>query len=178
MEQVRWGVLGVADHFRLRVYVPTRDSDSVKIHGIASRQADKAKKAAREFGIPKSYGSYEDLLKDDDIEAVFIPLPNHMHVEWIKKTADAGKHILCEKPLAMSAKEATEGIEYAKKKGVMLMEAFMHRFHPQVEQSHTSLLNTEWKLLIVVLLFTTCTHHGKLLLKQTFMKRIKDIKHS
>ena len=83
MEPVRWGVLGVADHFRLRVYVPTRNSDSVTIHGIASRQADKANKAAREFGIPKSYGSYEDLLKDDDIEAVFIPLPNHMHVEWI-----------------------------------------------------------------------------------------------
>jgi predicted dehydrogenase len=135
MEPVRWGVLGVADHFRLRVYVPTRDSESVTIHGIASRQAGKANKAAREFGIPKSYGSYEELLKDDDIEAVFIPLPNHMHVEWIKRTADAGKHILCEKPLAMNAKEASEGIEYAKKKGVMLMEAFMHRFHPQWQRA-------------------------------------------
>ena len=141
MEPVRWGVLGVADHFRLRVYVPTRDLDNVEIHGIASRSADKAKKAAKEFDIPVSYGSYEDLLKDDDIEAVFIPLPNHMHVEWIKKTADAGKHILCEKPLAMSAKEASEGIEYAEKKGVMLMEAFMHRFHPQWQEARNLVRN-------------------------------------
>jgi predicted dehydrogenase len=101
----------------------------------SSRTAEKAKKAAQEFGIPFSYGSYEDLLKDDKIEAVFIPLPNHMHLEWIKKAADTGKHILCEKPLVMNAKEVAEAIEYTKKKGVMLMEAFMHRFHPQWQRA-------------------------------------------
>jgi predicted dehydrogenase len=131
MEPVRWGVLGVAKHYILRAYIPTRDSSLVEIYGIASREAEKAKRAAEKFGIPVSYDSYEKLLEDSAIEAVYIPLPNHLHAEWIRKTADAGKHILCEKPLTMSAGEAREVIEYAKESGVMLMEAFMHRFHPQ-----------------------------------------------
>jgi predicted dehydrogenase len=131
MDPVRWGVLGVADHYILRVYVPTRDSSNVEIVGIASRDAEKAKRAAEKYGIPVSYGSYEKLLEDDRIEAVFIPLPNHLHAEWVKKAADAGKPVLCEKPLAMDARQAREVIDYAKKKNVMLMEAFMHRFHPQ-----------------------------------------------
>ena len=131
MEPVRWGILGVSGHFRLRVFIPTRDSQLVKIHGIASRQAEKAKKAAEEMNIPVSYGSYEELLEDDEIEVVYIPLPNHMHAQWVKKAADAGKHILCEKPFAMNAQEAKDAIEYAEKKGVMIMEAFMHRLHPQ-----------------------------------------------
>jgi len=135
MEPVRWGVLGVAQHFRLRVFIPTRDSETVEIYGIASRTLEKAKKAAEEFGIPAAYGSYEELLEDKAIEAVFIPLPNNMHLKWIKKTADAGKHILCEKPLAMNAQEVAEAIEYAEKKGVMLMEAFMHRLHPQWQRA-------------------------------------------
>ncbi|MBN2324059.1 MAG: Gfo/Idh/MocA family oxidoreductase [Spirochaetes bacterium] len=131
MEPVRWGVLGVSAHFRLRVFVPTRDSELVRIHGIASRSKEKAETAAREFGIPNAYGSYDALLKDEDIEAVFIPLPNHMHVEWVKKAADRGKHILCEKPFGMNAQEVKEAVEHAEKKKVMLMEAFMYKLHPQ-----------------------------------------------
>ena len=131
MEPVRWGVLGVSGHFRLRVFIPTRDSELVQIHGIASRSKKKAENAAGEFGIPKAYGSYEDLLNDREIEAVFIPLPNHVHAEWIKKAADRGKHILCEKPLGMNAGEVRDSIEYAEKKKVMLMEAFMYKLHPQ-----------------------------------------------
>jgi len=131
MEPVRWGVLGVANHYILRAHIPTRDSSLVEIYGIASRDADKAKRTAERFNIPASYDSYEKLLEDSVIEAVFIPLPNHLHAEWIEKSADAGKHILCEKPLTMNSVEAHEVIEYAKQKGVMLMEAFMHRFHPQ-----------------------------------------------
>ncbi len=135
MEPVRWGVLGVSGHFRLRVFVPTRDSEIVHVYGIASRSLQKAENAAREFGIPKAYGSYEDLLRDEEIEAVYIPLPNHLHVEWIKKAADRGKHILCEKPLGMDSEEVRDAIEYAEKKNVMLMEAFMYKLHPQWQRA-------------------------------------------
>ena len=131
MKPVRWGVLGVATHFVLRVIVPLLKSEEVEVTGIASRSADRARKAAERWGIPRWYGSYEELLKDRDIEAVFIPLPNHLHAEWIRKCADAGKHILCEKPLALDAKEAAAAVAYADKAGVLLMEAFMYRFHPQ-----------------------------------------------
>lgn len=131
MEPVRWGILGVSSHYVLRVHLPLAKSSMVEVYGIASRSADRAKKAALELGIPNSYPSYQELLQDKHIEAVYIPLPNHLHTKWVKKAADEGKHILCEKPLAMSTDEAQESVSYAQKKGVMLMEAFMYRFHPQ-----------------------------------------------
>jgi len=131
MEPVRWGVLGVATHFVLRVLMPLLKSEQVEVSAIASRSADRARQAAERWGIPRWYGSYEELLADKEIEAVFIPLPNHLHTEWIRKCADAGKHVLCEKPLALNAKEAAAAVAYAGKTGVLLMEAFMYRFHPQ-----------------------------------------------
>ena len=84
----------------------------------------------RQLGIPRAYGSYDSLLADDDIEAVYIPLPNHLHAEWTLRAAAAGKHVLCEKPLAMSAAEAAEMVEGCAAAGVLLMEAFMYRLHP------------------------------------------------
>jgi predicted dehydrogenase len=131
MKAVHWGVLGAANIFMKKVLPPLLKSDSVDLAAIASRSADKARSAAQTFGIAKAYGSYADLLGDKDIEAVYIPLPNHLHAEWIRKAADAGKHILCEKPLALNAEEAAACVEYASKRGVRLMEAFMYRFHPQ-----------------------------------------------
>jgi predicted dehydrogenase len=131
MKPVRWGVLGVADIFMKRVLPPLLGCDSVDVMGLASRSGEKARRAAQAFGIGRAYGSYEELLADQDIEAVYIPLPNHLHAEWIRKAADAGKHILCEKPLALDAEEAAACVEYASKRGVRLMEAFMYRFHPQ-----------------------------------------------
>jgi predicted dehydrogenase len=131
MEPVRWGVLGVATHFILRVVMPLLKSETVEVTGIASRSGDTARKAAEQWRIPRWYGSYEELLRDKDIEAVFIPLPNHLHAEWIRKAVDAGKHVLCEKPLALNATEAADAVAYAEKAGVLLMEAFMYRFHPQ-----------------------------------------------
>ena len=131
MKPVTWGVLGVSGHYRLRCSLPLREADGLVMRGIASRQADRARAAASEFGMSTSYGSYDELLADTDIEAVYIPLPNHMHLEWIKKAADRGKHILCEKPMGMNADETAEAIEYAHTKGVLLMEAFMYRLHPQ-----------------------------------------------
>ena len=131
MKPVTWGVLGVSGHYRLRCSLSLRKTDSLVMRAVASRSADRARAAAAEFGMTASYGSYEDLLADNEIEAVYIPLPNHMHLEWIKKAADRGKHILCEKPMGMNAGETAEAIEYTQKKGVLLMEAFMYRLHPQ-----------------------------------------------
>ena len=131
MKPLNLGVLSVSGHFIKRVLLPLRDIDNVNIYAIASRDLDKAEKAAYEYAIPNVYGSYQDLLNDPEVDFVYIPLPNHLHLEWIKKSADAGKHILCEKPIAMNAKEASEAIAYAQSKGVKIMEAFMYRFHPQ-----------------------------------------------
>ncbi|HOV39731.1 MAG TPA: Gfo/Idh/MocA family oxidoreductase, partial [Spirochaetales bacterium] len=111
MEPVRWGILSVAKHYTLRVHPQIKKSPAVEIVGIASRDPSKAKQAVEELGINRSYPSYESLLKDPAIEAVYIPLPNHLHVEWICKAADAGKHVLCEKPLALNAKEAEKAVQ-------------------------------------------------------------------
>jgi predicted dehydrogenase len=131
MKPVAWGVLSVSSHYALRVSVPLRDSPHIRLHAIASRSSEKAAAAASALGFEKAYGTYEQLLADPEIEAVYIPLPNHLHLEWIRKAADAGKHILCEKPIAMNAEEAIQCAEYARSKNVLLMEAFAFRFHPQ-----------------------------------------------
>ncbi len=131
MKPVVWGVLSVSNHFKLRVHMNVSKSPLIQLQGLASRSKDKAAEAARELGIAKSYGSYEALLADKEIEAVYIPLPNHLHAEWVKKAADAGKHVLCEKPFAMNAEQAEDAIHHAERKGVLVMEAFMYRLHPQ-----------------------------------------------
>lgn len=131
MQPVSFGVLGVSGFFKKRIAIPTAKSPLVEWKGIASRSLERSREAADAYQITNAYGSYEELLADESIEAVYIPLPNHMHAEWIKKAADTGKHILCEKPIALSANEAQEGISYAEGKGVKVMEAFMYRFHPQ-----------------------------------------------
>jgi predicted dehydrogenase len=131
MKPVVWGVLGVATHFRLRVAAGLTRSDQLEVRGIASRDLARAEAAAAEMGISRGYGGYQELLDDPEIEAVYIPLPNHLHLEWIKRAADAGKHVLCEKPLGLNAAQVQEAIDYTAEKGVLLMEAFMYRFHPQ-----------------------------------------------
>jgi len=131
MDYIRWGILSVSNHYRLRVHDQVKESPLARVLGIASRDAEKAAQEARKLGIPKSYGSYEALLADPEIDAVYIPLPNHLHAAWVKAAADAGKHILCEKPFALNAGEAREAIEYARSKGIRVMEAFMYRYHPQ-----------------------------------------------
>jgi predicted dehydrogenase len=98
--------------------------------GIASRNAELAKRVAEELSIPRPYSSYEDLLADGDIDAVYIPLPNHLHAQWTIAAARAGKHVLCEKPLAMDAAEAQEMADVCAAEGVKVTEAFMYRLHP------------------------------------------------
>lgn len=131
MEKVKLGVLGISGHLLTRMMLPFTQSESVQVIAMASRNIQKAEKAAKEWDIPKAYGSYEALLEDPEIEAVYIPLPNHMHLDWIMKSIDAGKHVLCEKPLTLTAEEAKQLMAYAEGKGVKVMEAFMYRFHPK-----------------------------------------------
>lgn len=131
MEPVRWGVLGVADIAVKRVIPAIQRSGSSQIIAIASRTADKASEAARTLGIPRSYGSYEALLDDPEVEAVYNPLPNHLHVPWTVRAAEAGKHVLCEKPIACSAREARELLPVRDRTGMEIGEAFMVRTHPR-----------------------------------------------
>ena len=131
MKPVVWGILSVSTHYGLRIHTNLKKSPLVELRAIASRSRQKAAEAAQFLGMPKSYGSYEELLADKEIEAVYIPLPNHMHAEWVRKAADAGKHVLCEKPFALDAHEAEQAIHHAESKGVLVMEALMYRQHPQ-----------------------------------------------
>lgn len=129
MKPVAWGVLGTAKIWRERVLPGMRKSPLVEIRAIASRDEARARAAAAALGIPHAYGSYEALLADPGIEAVYNPLPNHLHVPLTLQAAAAGKHVLCEKPIALDAAEAEQLRAAAGK--VLIAEAFMVRFHPQ-----------------------------------------------
>jgi predicted dehydrogenase len=131
MQRLRMGVLGCSGHYALRVATPLKSSLLVQPYAVASRDAAKAESFAKTWGFPVSYGSYERLLADPNVDFAYIPLPNHLHYEYIQKTADAGKPILCEKPLCLNADDAARAAEYCEKKKIPLMEAFMYRFHPQ-----------------------------------------------
>src|SRR5215467_11096833 len=131
IKKVRWGVLGVASIATRKVIPGMQKGDCCEIAGIASRNLLKAEKAARELGIPKAYGSYEDLLADLEIEAIYNPLPNHLHVPWSIKAAEAGKHVLCEKPISLTVAEAKTLLAARDRAGVQIGEAFMVRTHPQ-----------------------------------------------
>jgi len=129
-DPVRWGVIGCADIAVKKVIPAMSGSELSHVTAIASRSAERARDTADSLGIPTSYGSYDELLADREIEAVYIPLPNHLHPEWSIAAAEAGKHVLCEKPLATSTELAAEMIDAADRSGVKLMEAFMYRLHP------------------------------------------------
>ena len=130
-KKIRWGVLGAAN-IAVKKVIPAMQSGAFsEVAAIASRSLEKAKRAAADLNIPRFYGSYEELLADTEIDAIYNPLPNDLHVEWTTKAAEAGKHVLCEKPLAMSAKEARKLIEVRDRTGVKIQEAFMVRTHPQ-----------------------------------------------
>jgi predicted dehydrogenase len=129
-ERVRWGILSTADIGMSKVIPGLRRSPRSEVLGIASREDGRAATAAKGLAIPRAYGSYEALLADPDIDAVYIPLPNHLHAEWTIAAARAGKHVLCEKPLALSAAQAQGMVDACRDAGVLLMEAFMYRQHP------------------------------------------------
>ena len=129
--KVKWGVLGVARIAVTEVISPMQNSEFCDIVAIASRDLSRAQAAAQDLGIAKAYGSYEELLADPEIEAIYNPLPNHLHVPWSIRAAEAGKHVLCEKPIALSVAEAEQLVAVRDRTGVKIEEAFMVRTHPQ-----------------------------------------------
>ena len=130
MSILRFGILSTADIAVRKVIPGMRRATRVEVAAIGSRDAATARSVADRLGIPRAHGSYEALLADPDIDAVYIPLPNHLHAEWTIAAARAGKHVLCEKPLAMTAADAERMAAAADDAGVVLMEAFMYRLHP------------------------------------------------
>lgn len=134
--KIRWGVLSTAKIGVVKVIPAMQQGKYCEMKAIASRNLIEAKKAADLLGVPKAYGSYEELLSDPEIDAVYIPLPNHLHVVWAIKAMQAGKHVLLEKPVGLSSKEAEKLIETSKgKPGLKVMEAFMYRHHPQWQKA-------------------------------------------
>ena len=131
MAKTRWGIIGCADFARRRAIPAMLAAGSVELVGIASRSREKAVSFRAEFQLPKAYDGYESLLRDPEIDAVYIPLPNGMHAEWAVKAAEAGKHSLCEKPFACSLAEAERAAAAASSHGVQTAEAFMWRYHAQ-----------------------------------------------
>jgi len=133
-QTVTWGILGTARIAAQRLIPAFHESQVARLAAVASRDKDRAHQFADQNGIPKIHGSYEALLDDEAIDAVYIPLPNHLHKDWAIQAMAAGKHVLCEKPLATSAAEGTAMFDESDRRGVLLMEGFMYRFHPQTQR--------------------------------------------
>src|SRR4030095_1880609 len=130
-QKVKWGILGVAGIAVKKVIPAMQLGEWSEITAISSRDLAKAQSAAQQLNIPKAYGSYDELLADEEIESIYNPLPNNLHVEWTIKAAEAGKHVLCEKPISMTVAEALPLLSVRDETGVKIEEAFMVRTHPQ-----------------------------------------------
>jgi len=136
MDKVRWGIMSTADIGATKVIPAMQKSTHCDIQAIASLSLEKAKALATKLKIPRTFGSYEELLDCSEIDAVYIPLPNHLHVPWSIKALEARKHVLCEKPIALSATEAQKLLDSSKKHpNLKIMEAFMYRHHPQWQKA-------------------------------------------
>lgn len=136
MRKIRWGVLSTAKIGTEKVIPAMQLGEYCEVAGIASRQLEPALAVAKQLGIPRAYGSYIQLLADPDIDAVYIPLPNPQHVPWSIKAMEAGKHVLCEKPIGLNLAEAEQLLTAAKKyPKLKVMEAFMYRHHPQWQRA-------------------------------------------
>lgn len=133
MEKVKWGILGTANICTYGTIPGMKLSESCEMYAIAGRNPEKAERFKNEYGFTKAYGSYDELIADKDIQAVYIPLPNDIHLKWVKACLKAGKHVLCEKPLALNADEVTEMFATASECGVHLMEAYAYLHSPYVE---------------------------------------------
>lgn len=130
--RIRWGILSTAKIGTVQVIPAMQQGEHCEISAIASRTLDQAEQTAAELGIPRAYGSYEELLADPDIDAIYNPLPNHLHVSWSIKAIEAGKHVLCEKPIGLSSSEGQQLVDCAAAHPELkVMEAFMYRHHPQ-----------------------------------------------
>lgn len=144
MKKVRWGILSTANIGVEKVIPAMQQGEYCDITAIASRDLHKAMSVTRKLGIPKAYDSYMDLLDDPEVDAVYNPLPNHLHVPWSVKALEAGKHVLCEKPIALSSVEGQELVAAAQRHPELkVMEAFMYRHHPQWQKAHQLVLDGE-----------------------------------
>ncbi len=133
-ETVKWGVLGNAEIARVCVIPAMQKSRNGKVHALGTRSPERARQVVAENNIARVYGDYDDLLSDPEVDAVYIPLPNHLHHPWTLRALRAGKHVLCEKPLACDAREAQEMVKVAADTGLLLMEGIMYRFHPRSQR--------------------------------------------
>lgn len=131
VDRVRYGILGTASIARRRFVPAVRKSEKSEVVAIASRELASADEFAAKLNIPRPYSGYEALLEDPAVEVVYIPLPNHLHAQWTIRAADAGKHVLCEKPMAVDAEEAQRMADHCRRRGVLLMEGFMYRLNPR-----------------------------------------------
>lgn len=132
MSKVKWGILSTSNFAQTKVIPAMLRAEHTELVAIASRDLVKAQTAAQKFGLPKAYGSYEELLADPDIDVIYNPMPNHQHVPWSIKALEAGKHVLCEKPIGLSSTEAQLLLDAARHYShLKVMEAFMYRLHPQ-----------------------------------------------
>lgn len=136
MRKIRWGILGAAKIGTVKVIPALQKSQHGIVVALASRDAAKGQAAAAGLGIPRVHASYEALLADPEVDAIYLPLPNHLHVPWARRALEAGKHVLCEKPIALHAAEAEElAAAAARFPRLKIMEAFMYRFHPQWQKA-------------------------------------------
>lgn len=133
MEPVKWGILSTADINR-RVLPGAKQSDKVELVAVGSRDRAKAEAFAKQWEIPRTHGSYEELLADPEVEALYIPLPNTLHCEWSIKAMEAGKHVLCEKPMSRHPDEVAQTFDAAERTGMLVTEAFMYRHNPQTKK--------------------------------------------
>lgn len=131
MQKVRWGILSTAKIAATWLIPAMHESEYAEVVAVASRDLDRAKAYADQNGIPKAYGSYQELLESDEIDAIYNPMPNHLHVSWSVEAVKAGKHVLCEKPLGLDTADTQKLVDAAKDTSLVVMEAFMYRFHPQ-----------------------------------------------
>lgn len=132
MKMIKWGVLGTAYIFERDTAEGMRQAENCELYAIAGRSMEKAQAFKEKYGFRKAYGSYDELLADPEVEAVYVPMPNTLHKEWTIKALNARKHVLCEKPMAPNAAEAAEMFAAAKANGVVLMEAFAYQHSPFV----------------------------------------------
>ena len=130
--KVKWGILGTANIARWGMIPGMKKADNCELYAIAGRSLEKAEKYKEEFGFKKAFGSYDDLLDDPEVQAVYIPLPNDIHIKWVKEALKKKKHVLCEKPLALNANEVKEMFDTARENGVYLMEAYAYLHSPYI----------------------------------------------
>jgi len=141
MTKIRWGIISTANIGMTKVIPAMQHGKYTEVTAISSRKLETAEEAAQKLKIPKAYGSYEKLLADNEIDAIYIPLPNHLHVQWIIKSLQAGKHVLCEKPVTMNYQDAVDLYNDIQKfPDLKVMEAFMYRHHPQIQHTKKLIL--------------------------------------